>query len=177
MELWLRLTDSGGPLAFLTWRDQAQVHGWWVLWVVVVVLVWAVRRTLTPARAGWLLFLLMILVLLDQTDFIEDPFSPFFGFAGISFIAFGIVWDALTAGSWANVETRTLPRTGRIFLYIGYVLLTVTLINWALATHNLDITGRYTGDAALLGLGALGKPLLYLFFPLVLALPTDEEVE
>ena len=176
-QLWLLLTDSDGPLAVLEWQDTARVHLWLVLLVLAATLVWSVRRALTPARAGWLFFLLMVLVLLDQTDFIEDPFSPFFGFAGIGFVAFGIAWDALTAGSWANVETRALPRTGRIFLYIGYVLLTVTLINWALSTHNLDITGRYTGDAAILGLSALGKPLLYLFFPLVLALPADMEME
>ncbi len=175
-ELWLRLTDSGAPLAVLTWDDHLQVRGWLLLVATVAALVWAVRRTLTPARAGGLLLLLMVLTLLEQTDFIENPFSPFFGFAGVGFVAFGIVWDALTAGSWANVETRALPRTGRIFLYIGYVLLTVTLINWMLATHDLDATGRFTGDAALLGLSALGKPLLYLFFPLVLALPADEEV-
>jgi hypothetical protein len=86
------------------------------------------------------------------------------------------VWDALTAGSWANVETRALPRTGRIFLYIGYVLLTVALINWMLATHDLDATGRFTGDAALMGLTALGKPLLYLLFPVVLARHVEEEM-
>jgi hypothetical protein len=175
-ELWLRLTDTGAPLAWLAWSNQTQVQGWLLLPVALAALAWIARRALTPARAGGLLFLLMVLALLKQTAFIENPFSPFFGFAGVGFIAFGIVWDALTAGSWANVETRALPRTGRIFLYIGYVLLTVALINWMLATHDLDATGRFTGDAALMGLTALGKPLLYLLFPVVLARHVEEEM-
>ena len=126
----------------------------------------------------WLWPLLaLILLLLRQTDFIENPFSPFFGFAGIGFVAFGLAWDALTAGSWANTGTPFLPRAGRIFLYIGYVLLTVTLVNWARTTHNLDFIDQFSGATALLGLNAFGKPLLYLLFPIVLMLPAEEEIE
>jgi hypothetical protein len=176
-DLWNLATARAGPLAKLTWDNQDQVHLWFALWLLGATLFWVLRHQLTPARGGGLLFLTLILLLLRQTDFIENPFSPFFGFAGIGFVAFGLAWDALTAGSWANIGTPFLPRAGRIFLYIGYVLLTVTLVNWALATHNLDFIGQFSGDTALLGLNAFGKPLLYLLFPIVMMLPAEEEVE
>ncbi len=122
------------------------------------------RRSFTTKRAATLLFLILSLGLLNQTNFIENPFSPFFAFAGIGFVAFGIAWDALTAGSWANVDSSRLPRTARIFLYVGYTLLTVTIINWALASHNLTEINRYTGGLAILGLDIFGVPYLYALF-------------
>ena len=57
-------------------------------------------------------------------------------------------------------------RVSRIFLYLGYVLMTVTVINWAAASHDLEAIGRLTGDLGLLGLEAFGKPLLYTIFVL-----------
>jgi hypothetical protein len=142
-----------------------------VLFFALVALWWLARGTLTNERAARLLFLVLITALLRQTDFIENPFSPFFGFAGIAFIAFGIVWDSLTIGSWANVGTPTLPRISRIFLYVGYVLLTVTVVNWALTTHDLWTVGRFTGDWAVAGLRRFGVPMLYAIYAVTLSLP------
>jgi hypothetical protein len=48
------------------------------------------------------------------------------------------------------------------------VLLTVTLVNWAVMTHNVVQVNRFTGETALLGLDVLGKPLLYVIFVLLL---------
>jgi hypothetical protein len=108
-------------------------------------------------------------VLLRQTDFISNRFSPFVASGGLGFIALGLVWDALTIGAWANVGSHGLPRVSRIFLYLGYVLMTVTVVNWAVASHDLEAVGRLTGDVGLVGLEAFGKPLLYTIFVLTLA--------
>ena len=45
-----------------------------------------------------------------------------------------------------------------------YPLLSVTLINWALATHNLAEAGNLGGDTALIGLNRFGKPMLYAIY-------------
>lgn len=170
--LWLKLTEAGGPLGALAQRDSAPEDMWLVLAVAGGVLALGLRRRLTPAWGARLLLLLLISGLLRQTDFIENPFSPFLGFAGIGFIAFALVWDALTRGAWANEGSPGLPRSGRVLMYIGYVLLTVTLVNWALTSHSLLDVGQFTGDAALNGLDRFGRPLLYVIFVMTLARPS-----
>jgi hypothetical protein len=147
------------------------VDVWWTVILVGAVVYCLLRRTLAERRANQLLFLALILLLLGQTDFISNRFSPFFGFAGIAFLAFGIIWDALTVGAWANVDTPGLPRTSRIFLYLGYVLLTIVVINWAAVSHDLAMVGQLTGDLGLVGLDRFGRPLLYAIIVATLALP------
>ncbi len=164
MALWIEMADIGRPLSLLTWYGPMYTDFWWTIIFGVVALVWLIRRELTPARAAALLLVVLVSGLLRQTAFINNRFTPFFGFAGVGFIAFGLIWDALTAGSWANVSSPGLPRAGRIFLYLGYVLLTVTLVNWALSTHDLGQTAQLTGDAATFGLDRFGKPMLYAIY-------------
>jgi Flp pilus assembly pilin Flp len=173
--VWLWLTGTNRPLAALGWTSPQPVELWWVLTFVGFGLVWLWRRRLTTERAGRLIYLLLITYLLGQTDFISNPFSPFFSFAGIGFVAFGIVWDAVTIGSWANHESPGLPRISRIFLYLGYVLVTVALINWVLTAHDLKELDRFTGQTALSGLNLFGKPLLYAIFAATLMLPARTE--
>jgi len=103
--------------------------------------------------------------------FIEDPFSPFLGFTGVGLIAFGIVWDSLRAGFWANHGSPSLPRVSRIFLYLGYLLFSVAVINWAVTSHDILAVDFYTGKAALGGFGLFGKPLIYAIFAITLAWP------
>lgn len=161
---WIELADIGRPLGALAWFSPAYTDFWWTTLFGIVALTWLARRRLTPDRAAALLLVTLMSGLLQQTAFINNRFTPFLGFAGVGFIAFGLVWDALTAGSWANVDTPGLPRAGRIFLYLGYVLLTVTLVNWALTTHDLAQTAQLTGDAAAFGLDRFGKPMLYAIY-------------
>lgn len=171
VHLWYEATAPGRPLAALAWRGSEPEDFWWTVLLAGFALLWAVRGRLTRERATLLLGLVVMTWLLRQTDLLDDPYSPFFlGYSGIGFLAFGIVWDALTAGSWANVETRGLPRTSRVLMYVGYTLLTVTVVNWALTSHDLGTVGKFTGDAAMVGLERFGKPLLYGVMVLTLAL-------
>jgi hypothetical protein len=144
---------------------------WWVLLFVLVGVVWLARGQLTDARVSRLLLLVLITALLRQTDFISNRFSPFFGSGGVWFIAFGLAWDALTIGAWANQSSPGLPRVSRIFLYLGYTLLTVTVVCWAVSAHDLTAVSRLTGEAALDGLQLYGRPMLYAIFVVTLAAP------
>ena len=142
-----------------------------MLIVAVVGTRWHLRGRLTRERALGLVFVLFVTALLPQTEFIESKFGPLLGWAGVGFIAFGIAWDALTKGAWANRGSKTLPRTGRILLYLGYALLSVTVINWVVASHDLFSVRLFTGGGALLGFAAFGRPMLYATIATTLMLP------
>lgn len=166
--LWHFVSRRDGLLGFLYWRGEEPLEFWWLALFTVASLVWVVRRRFNREHAARFFFILMALTLMRQRNFIENPFSPFFGFAGIVFIAFALVWDITTRGSWANESTPGLPRIGRIFLYIGYVLLAATVLNWAVTTHDLNTVQKLTGGTSLMGFDRFGKPLIYAVFFLTL---------
>ena len=170
MHLWYEATNPGRPLSSLAWRGAEPEDFWWTVLFSGVALLWLVRGRLTAERATVLLGLVTMTWLLRQTALLDDPYSPlFFGYSGIGFLAFGILWDVLTAGSWANEGTEGLPRVSRVLMYVGYMLLTVTVVNWALTSHDLGTVGQFTGDTAMVGLERFGKPLLYGIIALTLA--------
>ena len=167
--LWMELTEAGRPLSFFGWNGFGPVDFWWVVAFGAVTFVWLVQGRLTEGRARRLLLLVMITFLMSQTEFIEDPFSPFLGFTGLGLVALGIIWDSLTIGFWANNGSRGLPRVSRIFMYLGYVLLGVAVLNWYVASHNILEVDFFTGLAALAGFSLFGKPLIYAIFVVTLA--------
>ena len=186
VELWIQLTGPDAPLGALEWKgpEHAQVteivYGggrdmvniWWVVILALVGLVWLIRGRLTTERVQRLLLLLLITALMQRMEFLEDPTSVVPGLTGVGIvIAFGIIWDVLTAGSWTNMGSAALPRLSRIFLYLGFVLFSVTVVNWSVATHNLYEVEALTGGTALNALDIFGKPLLYTIFAVTLALP------
>ena len=112
LALWFELTTSGRALARLTWEGPEPTDFWLVVTLVAVAVFWALRRQLTEQRVAALLFAGILVGLLRQTDFISSPFSPLFGFAGLGFLVFGLAWDVLTAGSWANNGTLWVAAHG-----------------------------------------------------------------
>lgn len=171
------LAAPGRPLAAIGW-SELQVEVAWLVVVLAVALRDAVTGRFTHRRAHALLIVAVALALLSASDFIGDPFSPVFAFAGVAFVAFGVVWDALTSGSWTNVGTDRLPRTSRIFLYLGYVLFSVTLIAWAVVSHDLDAVDHFTGGAAMDGFIVFGRPLIHAVVALLLFHPaTDADAD
>ncbi|MEJ7787308.1 MAG: hypothetical protein WKF96_21100, partial [Solirubrobacteraceae bacterium] len=168
LHLWSQLTEPGRLLGALSF-DQNAANAWWVAAVTLVAAVWLVRGRMTAARAQALLLILVIVVLMGQSELLEDPFAPFVGFSGIAIIALGLLWDVLTFGPWVNGESPGLPRASRLFIYLGYVLFGVTLMNWSLTAHVLPEIEFFTGNGALQGFTRFGTPLLYVVFGLVLA--------
>lgn len=164
---WIMLTEVGWPLGFLNWAGPIAVDLWLVVSAAGLAIWSAIKKRMTPTRASGLLFLVFIGGLRQQTDFISNPFNPLLASAGIGLVAFGMVWDALNIGFWANRDTPALPRQSRLFLYLGYILLTVTLINWAVTTHDQPQLSILSGVSALRGFQAFGAPLIYLLFPLI----------
>jgi hypothetical protein len=172
------LTRHGRPLAGMRFA-YADVDLVLLLVLAGLTLFWLVRRRLTAARALRLLALGLLLALLNQTAFLDNPFSPLFGFAGIFFLVFGVVWNILTAGgSFINQGSRGLPRDSRLLLYVGYVLISVSTAHWYLASHNLEMQ-ILQSDINQAGFLTLGLPLAYVVVvelgaPLLEGPPDDE---
>ena len=173
LHLWWTATTRGNVLGMFHGVTDEAVELWWMGLFTAVAAWWTARQELTAPRVTRLVVLLLILTLMRQRDFIENPFSPFFGFAGIFFIAFSLVWDISTSGSWTNGDSPHLPRVHRVFLYLGAILLTATVVNWAVTIHDLDTVEKFTGEAALVGFDRFGKPLLYAAFAIALAMPAN----
>ena len=68
----------------------------------------------------------------------DNPFSPLFGFAGVFFLVFGIMWSVVTGGGqFVHGDSSGLPRASRLLLYLGYVLLSVSVAHWYIISHNV----------------------------------------
>ncbi len=156
--------DALGPLR---WQGAIPLDIAWNALFLGMAAWWAFRRTLTRTRAERIFFLILLGAVLNHFDVFADPLSPLLGFAGVGFIVFGLVWGFLTGGGWANEHSTRFPRPSRVFLYLGYSLLSVAILNWFSVTHDIDELGAMTA-AGENGVALLGYPLLYALFVLVL---------
>jgi hypothetical protein len=171
--LWVEVTRPGRWLQALSWTSPEPIVMAWLLCLLVCSIFWIWRRKLNAARVHHLLIVLLLLSLLRQTHLIASPLDPLFSLAGVGYLAVGLGWDLLTAGSWANSTSSKLPRSGRIYLYLGYIIMTAMLVNWAVAGHDYVLLERFTGEAALTGLSLLGYPFLYVSIYLLLTSPSS----
>jgi hypothetical protein len=155
------LTSAGRPLYALR-HTYAEVDTVVLLVFAGLALFWLVRRQLSGPRALRLLALALLMAVLNQTAFLDNPFSPLFGFAGVFFLVFGILWSVLTAGGqFANTSSPGFPRASRLLLYIGYVLLSVSAAHWYLVSHNIDLQ-IVQSNFNFAGFRTFGLPLAYL---------------
>ena len=170
-----------GPLDDLFWAAPEPVDTVWLAVFLGFTVWWMARGRFTEVRCERILFVLVLGALVAQFDFVTDPFGPLIGFTGVGFVVFGLVWGFLTGGGVANVSTPGFPRSSRAYLYLGYSLLSISLLHWSAVTHDLtaqeDI--ERTGQN---GLAVLGYPLVYAVFAVMLAgalanRPVDEDPE
>lgn len=154
-------------LSPLLWQGAVPIDVAWNALFLGTAAWWAIRRTLTRTRVERIFFLVLLGAVLNHFDVFADPLSPLLGFAGVGFIVFGLVWGFLTGGGWANEHSSRFPRSSRVFLYLGYSLLSVAILNWFSVTHDIDELGAMTA-AGENGVALLGYPLLYALFVLVL---------
>ena len=133
---------------------------WVTLVILAVAAVLLVRRRLDVARALDIFFALVIAEALRHSSLLEDPFTAVLGFGGFFVIVFGLVFDLLTVGAWANEDEPRSPRAGRLLTYLGYVLCSITIVTWSVVSHDLAASATFTGSAALVGFEVVGRPLL-----------------
>jgi hypothetical protein len=155
------LTSAGRPLYALRYT-YAEVDTIVLLVFAGLALFWLARRRFTGLLVLRLLALALLMAVLNQTAFLDNPFSPLFGFAGVFFLVFGIMWSVLTAGGqFANTSSPGFPRASRLLLYIGYVLLSVSVAHWYLVSHNIGLQ-IVQSNYNFTGFRTFGLPLAYL---------------
>lgn len=187
----LYLTIFGGSMVlFLSanvlgwWPERAgwgaawaRVDFWWAVMFTLIGMFWLSRGRLTTERIQRLLLLSLITFGLYGLGIYYVPAESSdseVGTIGLVFVATGILallWDLLTFGSWANANSGDLPRLSRIFLYLGFVVVCVTALDWAVIAGQLTAMETTIQSMAPFGLMYLGRPLLYATFVLTLALP------
>jgi hypothetical protein len=68
---------------------------------------------------------------------------------------FGMISTLATDSGFTAGDTKYFPRSGRTLLWVGYLLLSLTIVNWLSATHSSGITDQTIQK----GLFFLGLPL------------------
>jgi hypothetical protein len=70
-------------------------------------------------------------------------------------VVFGIAWTLLSGSSYASSSSRRLPAAARTPIYLGYLLLSVSLVHWDEVSHT------FTGadEDGLVGYFFLGIPI------------------
>lgn len=87
-----------------------------------------------------------------------DWISILGGFAGLPtvfLVVVGILFSVAADAGFTRTGSRRLPQATRPLLFIGYLVLSVTILNWILATHVVNDQGA-NADA---GFFYLGMPL------------------
>jgi uncharacterized membrane protein len=155
------LIRDGNPLAALRY-EYSDLDVLTLVGLTALTFFWLARRQLTADRALRLLALTILFALLNQTDFLDNPLSPLFAFAGVFFLVFGIIWNILTAAAgFLQHDSAGFPRDSRLLMYLGYVLISVSVVYWYLASHNLQMQINQS-TMNQLGFLAIGLPIVYL---------------
>lgn len=148
------------------------VGSWWAVVFGLVGLFWLWRGHLTTERLLRLLLLSLItLGMYGLGKFYAPAAAGAIGWTFVVFIALGLFWDLLTIGYWANGSSRGLPQLSRIFLYLGFVILCITSLNWSVMALGGSEIEAITQIMAPFGLILLGRPLVFAAFVVTLALP------
>lgn len=142
--------------------------------ICIGVLLWKMREASTRAlRLRQLLSITVISFFMQQLDFLNNPLSPFFSYAGIFFVGFGFLWDTLVGAGWVNDSSPGFPRHARLFGYLGYTLLTITLVMWAGFSLNPDLLALMSGKNAVEGVFSYGFPAVHLLYLIIVITPDN----
>jgi hypothetical protein len=102
---------------------------------------------------------LAVLVLFSWLVFTRGDFlsilGGFLGLPGILIVVSGVVFSLLADASFTSGDSRWFPRGSRPLLWVGYLVLSLTVANWLQVTHGNDIT-----------VGAADNGFFYLGIPL-----------
>jgi len=74
------------------------------------------------------------------------------GLPALIVVVFGVVWSLLADSSFANADTRRFPRRSRALLWIGYLVLSLSLLNWLEHSHRHASTAHIDAGFFLLGI-------------------------
>ena len=109
--------------------------------VTVAVAVWLVVRwrRLDLAEASLLLAVLLFSwLVMSRGDYISYVGS-LLGLPVIVVVVFGILYTLVSGAGFTTESSKRLPRESRTLMFIGYLLLSVTILHWLEAIHEPSI--------------------------------------
>ena len=124
--------------------------------VVVTLAVGAVLlvrwRRLEPALAVSLAALTIFLWLaVTKGDWIALV-GQLFGLSAVIVVVVGVVFSVLGDAGFTANDGRAVPRGARVLLFVGYLVLSVTILHWVETTHSLSQAG-FQGESAFYFIG------------------------
>lgn len=117
---------------------------------------WGSISTVTAVRLGAVVAFSWLFA--TKGDFLSI-IGGWFGLASVAVLVFGILFTLLAGSSFALEETDRLPARARPLIWVGYLLLSATMLNWLLTAHDSEISGLFGSDAIL----RIGIPLAVWF--------------
>ncbi|MFX4271116.1 hypothetical protein ACQBAR_10950 [Propionibacteriaceae bacterium Y1685] len=109
---------------------------WAVAILVVITIVLAVRRRLTPARIQALLVAAAVATLMSVRDFFDDPANVLL--SGTAALFLGLIWNLLTSGDDANGDSPGWPRATRVCLVLASALFGMSVLAYSNLGSGMD---------------------------------------
>ncbi|HEX9824652.1 MAG TPA: hypothetical protein VGB51_09730 [Actinomycetota bacterium] len=119
------------------------------LGVAVLSLV-AWRRLRTGSALALTALALFSWLAVTQGDFI-GILGGFLGFPAVVVVVFGVLFALLADSALASGDGKLVPRGSRLLLWVGYLTLSATILNWLQVSHGEDLSAAVT-DAGFFGL-------------------------
>ena len=88
----------------------------------------AIRRSLDQERASWILTVILLAALYPFRNTLEDPAGAVLVFSAQLLVLFGLTWRLLSDAEWLEEDSRFLPRSTRVLLFIANTLFAATSI-------------------------------------------------
>ena len=155
MAAWVLLSVVPPEMGFaLGWNDALAdlvVTTAAVAWLLIG---WRRIDAAAAARIGavavfsWIVF--------TRADFIAIA-AGWFGLPAIVLVVFGVLYTLAADSAFVSGDSERLPRNARPLLWIGYLLLSATLLHWNLVTHSDDLD--FSAGIAYNGFFLIGIPL------------------
>jgi hypothetical protein len=144
---WALCWATSTALGFFPGFDAALLD----ILVTVVVVAYAVarRRSLHTSDLALLIGVVVFSWLVGtQGDWIALIASPL-GVAPIFVVLVGLLWTIVSGSGFTWNDGRVFRRPSRPLVWVGYLLLSVTLLHWFEATHGVDISSEVATRAFL----------------------------
>lgn len=74
----------------------------------------------------------------DFVGVLSETALGFLPLSGAVVVVFGLVWALLADSAAASEDSPRFPRESRVLLYVGYLVLSATILNWLEITHPVE---------------------------------------
>jgi hypothetical protein len=131
-QLWLQTWDANPGFSYPLVDAVVTV-------AVAVVLAARWRRLDDVRLVALAAFTVFAWLALSRGDWIT-ALGAIFGLSAVITVVVGIVYSVLSDSSFTRISSKRLPEGGRTLMFVGYLVLSATILNWGEVTHAVDVT-------------------------------------